>query len=173
MVHYRRNVVVGGTYFFTVTLRNRRCDLLVRHVGLLREAWYAARMRVPHEVIAAVVLPDHLHAVLVMRDSTSDYSRLWQDIKRGFTRRLAVMDDLPRRNGLPALWQSRFWEHTIKGADDLRAHVDYVHINPLKHGYVTRVADWPHSTFHRYVRNRDLPLNWAGDVTVAGQFGER
>jgi putative transposase len=173
MVHYRRNVVVGGTYFFTVTLRDRRSDLLVRHVDLLREAWRAAQMRVPHDVIAAVLLPDHLHVVLTLHDSAGDYSRLWQDIKRGFTRRLSVTAELPRRNGLPAVWQSRFWEHTIKDANDLRAHVDYVHINPLKHGYVARVADWPHSTFHRYVRQGDLPLDWAGQVNVAGRFGER
>lgn len=87
MVLYRRNRVSGGTYFFTVTLRNRRSDVLVRHVDALRDAWRSARTRVPHAVIASVVLPDHLHAVIEMPDGASDYSRLWQDIKKGFTRR--------------------------------------------------------------------------------------
>lgn len=154
MVRYRRSRVADGTYFFTVTLRDRRSDLLVRHVDLLRDAWRKARERVPHEVIAAVVLPEHLHAVIAMRDGADDYSRLWQDIKKGFTRRLGAGPGSP--------WQARFWEHTLRDDDDLRQHVDYVHLNPLKHGWVTRARDWPHSSFHRFVRADRLPVDWAG-----------
>jgi len=154
---------VGGTYFFTVTLRNRRGDALVRHVDVLGSAWRAARVRVPHEVVAVVVLPDHLHAVITMRDGADDYSRLWQDIKKGFTRRVAA--------GHASPWQARFWEHTIRDERDLHAHVDYVHVNPLKHGLVARVVDWPHSSFHRYVRQGWLPADWAGQVGT-GSFGE-
>jgi putative transposase len=119
MVRYRRNRVPNGTYFFTVTLRNRQSDALVRNVDALREAWRSARSRTPHEAIAVVVLPDHLHAVIRMRDG-GDYSRLWQDIKKGFTRRTTTT--------APSPWQPRFWEHTIRDEDDLRRHVDYVHI---------------------------------------------
>ena len=115
MVRYRRNRVPHGTFFFTVTLRNRRDDALVRHVDALRASWRVARARVPHEVIAAVVLPDHLHAVIAMRDGVGDYSRLWQAIKKGFTRRIA-----PRG---PSPWQARFWEHTIRD-ESRRAGLD-------------------------------------------------
>jgi len=166
MVRYRRNRIAGATYFFTVTLRNRRSDLLVREIDALRDAWRGARTRVAHTMIAAVVLPDHLHAVVRMGDETSDYSRLWQDIKKGFTRRLQA--DGP----MPSPWQARFWEHTVRDAADLQAHVDYVHINPLKHGLVGRVVDWPYSSFHRYVRNGDLPADWAGDVSILHGCGE-
>lgn len=83
MVLYRRHRVRGGTYFFTVTLRDRRDDVLVRRVDALREGWRSARTRVPHEVLAAVVLPDHLYAVLTLRDDTDDFPRLWRDIKKG------------------------------------------------------------------------------------------
>ncbi|MGY4514977.1 REP-associated tyrosine transposase [Lysobacter sp. HA18] len=119
-------------------------------------------MRVPHDIVAAVVLPDHLHAVLRMRDGAGDYSRLWQDIKKGFTRRVCAP-------GQPSPWQSRFWEHTPRDDDAVAACVDYVHINPLKHGHVSRVRDWRHSTFHRYVRDGRLPVDW-GDApdSVAG-----
>ncbi len=154
MVQYRRNRVAGGTYFFTVTLRDRRGDALVRHIDVLRASWHQARTRVPHEVLAVVVLPEHLHAVIRMGDGTADYSRLWQDIKKGFTRRLTP------QGGAVSLWQPRFWEHTIRDQRDLQAHVDYVHFNPVKHGWVTRVADWPHSSFHRYVRAGLLPTDW-------------
>ena len=79
----------GGTYFFTVTLRDRRSDLLVRHVDALRASWRDARARVAHDVLAAAVMPDHLHAVTHMHDGADDYPRLWQEIKKGFSRRLS------------------------------------------------------------------------------------
>jgi putative transposase len=160
MVGYRRNRVAGGTFFFTVTLRDRSSDVLVRHVGALRSAWRVAKVRDPHEVIAAVVLPDHVHAVIRLAGAT-DYSALWSDIKKGFTRRI----------GESSPWQPRFWEHTIRDATDLQHHIDYIHINPIKHRLVSRLADWPHSSFHRYVRDGILPLDWAGSVEGLG-FGE-
>jgi putative transposase len=166
MVRYRRNRVPGGTYFFTVTLRDRRSDALVRNADALRDAWRVAKTRVPHQVIASVVLPEHLHAVIEMQDNDDDYSRLWQDIKKGFTRRTQVPN-------AASPWQSRFWEHTVRDEIDLGKHIDYVHINPLKHGLVNHVADWPYSSFHRYVRHGVLPQDWAGRQDIGGAFDER
>ena len=166
MVGYRRNRVAGATYFFTVTLRDRRSDLLVREIDALRDAWRAAARRVPHTVIAAVVLPDHLHAVIRMDDETANYPRLWQDIKKGFTQRTS-------NRGSPSAWQSRYWERTVRDEKELQVLVDYVHINPQKHGLVDRLAEWPHSTFHRYVSNGWLPLDWATSTDVDGGLGER
>ncbi len=166
MVNYRRNRVAGGTYFFTVTLQDRRSDLLVREINALKQAWRSAAQRVPHRVLGAVVLPEHLHAVIQMDASTDDYPRLWQDIKKRFTRRVFAP-------GHQSPWQARYWERTIRDASQLQACVDYVHINPLKHGWVTAVRDWPHSTFHRYVREGLLPEDWACSVPVADVgFGE-
>ena len=162
MVRYRRNRVCGGTYFFTVTLRDRRSDLLVRQIDLLRTSWRTARARIPHDVIAVVVMPDHLHAVIRMLDAIDDYPRLWQGIKKGFSR------SLPKARAGNSPWQSRFWEHTIRNETDLRAHVDYVHFNPVKHRYVTKVADWQFSSFHRYVRAGMLPVDWAADAATSG-----
>lgn len=164
MVRYRRNRVPDGTFFFTVTLRDRRSDGLVRHVDALRASWRAARARVPHEVVAVVILPDHLHAVIAMRDGVGDYPRVWQEIKKGFTRRVSA--------GGPSPWQPRYWEHTIRDEADLWAHVDYVHVNPLKHGLVPRVAEWQHSSFHRWVRRGRLPVDWAGTVDSPLRRGE-
>jgi putative transposase len=171
MVRYRRMRVPQGTYFFTVTLRDRRSDLLVRHVDALRDAWRSAQDRAPHRVIAAVVLPEHLHAVLRFDADDGDYSRFWQEFKKGFTRRIRSVTERS------SVWQPRFWEHTIRDEDDLCAHVDYVHINPLKHGLVNRVRDWPWSSFHRAVRRGELPLDW-GDaanawVELDNALGER
>jgi putative transposase len=77
------------------------------------------------------------------------------------------------RTGEPALWQRRYWEHTIRDETDFERHVDYIHFNPVKHGLVTRVSDWPYSPFHRYVQQGLLPADWAGDFgTDRGNFGE-
>ena len=71
------------------------------------------------------------------------------------------------------IWQRRYWEHTLRGEDDFVRHLDYIHFNPVKHGYVTRVGDWPYSSFHRYVRNAVLPADWGGDLAeIEGRFGE-
>ena len=77
-------------------------------------------------------------------------------------------------SGEYALWQRRFWEHTIRDEDDFARHVDYIHFNPVKHGLVSRVRDWPYSSFHLYVRRGLLPEDWAGDVREMGRaYGER
>ena len=77
-------------------------------------------------------------------------------------------------NGELALWQRRFWEHTIRDEQDLERHVDYIHCNPVKHGLVARVRDWEHSSFHQYVRDGVLPDDWGGDANRQhGSFGER
>ena len=166
MVNYRRVRSPGAVYFFTVTLRDRRSDLLVREINGLRDAWRAARSRVPHTIVASVILPEHLHAILRMHDDVADYPRFWRDLKRGFTCALPE-----RQTSSP--WQPRYWEHVIRDENDLRGHIDYVHINPMKHDLVSRVVEWPHSSFHRYVREKKVPADWGGTVDESWRCGER
>jgi putative transposase len=176
MVNYRRNFVPGGRYFFTITLADRRSNLLVNHIGLLRSSFRAARREWPFAIDAIVILPEHLHAILTLPSDDADFSGRWRRIKGHFaTELLDSSIKLARRpNGDLALWQRRFWEHTIRGDGDLARHVDYIHFNPVKHGLVQRVRDWPHSSFHRYVREGLLPEDWAGDADDKGEnFGER
>jgi len=97
-------------------------------------------------------------------------------IKRRFTAAIVHTGvRIPRHsNGEHALWQRRFWEHTIRDESDFERHVDYIHFNPVKHGLVVRVRDWPYSSFHRYVRRGVLPEDWGGDFGQdRGKFGER
>jgi putative transposase len=76
--------------------------------------------------------------------------------------------------GERGIWQRRYWEHTIRDEDDFARHVDYIHINPVKHGLVSRVRDWGPSSFHRMVKQGVYPEDWAGDVADrGGDFGER
>ena len=175
MVRYRRNLVPNGTYFFTVTLADRRSSALVDHIDRLRAAFRAARSERPFEIDAIVVLPDHLHAILTLPPDDADFAGRWRRIKGHFSSALISAGAFVarHRNGELALWQRRFWEHTIRDDNDFARHVDYIHFNPVKHGLVTRVRDWPHSSFHRYVRTGVLPQDWAGDLKQAdGNFGE-
>jgi putative transposase len=163
MVRYRRNFLPGGTYFFTVTLSDRRSTALVDHVGALRDAFRLARRERPFTIDAIVILPDHLHAVFTLPPDDPDFSGRWRRIKGQFSSALidAGIELKRKAKGDLALWQRRFWEHTIRNENDFARHVDYVHFNPVKHSLVPRVSDWPYSSFHQYVRAKVLPLDWA------------
>ena len=176
MVRYRRNFVPGGTYFFTVTLADRASSNLIQHVSALRMAFRIARRERPFAIDAIVVLPDHLHAVWTLPPDDYDFSGRWRRIKAHFTHQL-VAGGVPvvrHHNGEYALWQRRFWEHTIRNEQDFERHIDYVHFNPVKHGLVSRARDWSHSSFHAYVSRGVLPVDWGGDVVdPSTDFGER
>jgi len=176
MVRYRRNFIAGGTYFFTVTLADRTSSALVDHVSALRMAFRIARRERPFTIDAVVILPDHLHAIWTLPPGDSDFSGRWRRIKAHVTHRLVAAGTPVQRhrNGEYALWQRRFWEHTIRNEEDFERHVDYIHFNPVKHGLVSRACDWPYSSLHAYVRRGLLPADWAGDVSEARMdFGER
>jgi putative transposase len=176
MVRYRRNFIPGGTFFFTATLVDRSSRALTEHIEALRAAVRQTRRSQPFTVDAVVVLPDHLHMMMTLPDGDADYPNRWRLIKRRFTDAI-LKSSTPvarHRNGEPALWQRRFWEHTIRDETDFERHVDYIHFNPAKHGLVARVRDWPYSSFHRYVQQGLLPADWAGDISRdQGNFGER
>jgi putative transposase len=140
MVRYRRNHMPGGTFFFTVTLADRRARLLVENIDLLRAAFRTARSERPFAIDAIVVLPEHLHVVMTLPSGDADFSGRWRRIKGYFSSAL-LRSSTPiarRPNSELALWQSRFWEHTIGDDDDFARHVDYIHYNPVKHGLTTR-----------------------------------
>lgn len=177
MVRYRRNYVPGGTYFFTVTLRNRQSRTLTDHIDLLRGAFRDVRKARPFEIDAIVVLPEHLHAVITLPVGDADYSVRWKGIKGGFSKSLAragIRVEKDRR-GEYCLWSRRFWEHTIRDEQDLQTHVDYIHYNPVKHGWVRRVADWPYSSFHRYLRLGWVDESWGANPSdfEGKEYGER
>ena len=101
-----------------------------------------------------VVLPEHLHAIFTLPPGDADFSMRWRLIKVGFSRALPATErrSVSRMSqGERGIWQRRFWEHAIRDDEDLRRHVEYIHYNPVKHGYVAAPADWPHSSFHRFV----------------------
>ena len=176
MTQYRRNFVPGGSFFFTVNLADRRLCLLTEHIDLLRAAFRYVLARHPFTVDAMVVMPEHLHAVWTMPVEDADYSTRWRLIKSHFSRALPATEWRSSSRvdkGERGIWQRRYWEHTLRDEADYQRHVDYIHFNPVKHGHKERVADWPFSTFHRFVRLGVYAQDWAGGKSdLEGSAGE-
>jgi len=164
MTEYRRAYIPGATWFFTVNLAERRDNrLLIDKIDLLRLAFAYAKERRPFRLDAVVILPDHLHCIWTLPPDDTDFSTRWNLLKGHFSRsiekgeRISQSREKRRERGL---WQRRFWEHLLRDQADFNNHVDYIHWNPVKHGWVKRVADWPHSSFHRFVDRGTYPVNW-------------
>ena len=176
MVAYRRSYVAGGTYFFTVTLKNRQTTYLTDYIDELRNAFRLCREKQPFTIDAIVILPDHLHTVWVLPDDDTDYPSRWRFIKSHFTRniRKSGVNLSPNRSAGFDVWQRRYWEHTIKSQDDYNRHMDYIHYNPVKHGYVDSPIKWRWSSFHSFVRRGVLAPNWGAVVNEeqGTNFGE-
>lgn len=170
MPEYRRWYVLGGTYFFTLVTYERSKQLtsdLAR--VLLRRAIDEVRSELPFQIVSWVLLPDHLHTVWTLPPGDSNYSERWKRIKGAFSKSYlaeggteGVRNRSRRRRREAAVWQRRFWEHTVEDERDLLECVDYVHWNPVKHGLVSRVRDWPWSTFHRFVEAGHYAIDWGG-----------
>ncbi len=153
MVLYRRSYVPGGTYFFTVALADRRRGCLIAEIDLLRLAFHQTMRVKPFQINAAVILPDHLHMIWTLPARDDDYSGRWKSIKSKFTMTLRSRGVPIHKNarGEYNLWQKRFGEHTIWSEADLLSHTEYIHHNPVKHGYVERPDQWAYSSFRRSV----------------------
>jgi putative transposase len=175
MSYYRRAKIEGGTYFFTVTLADRSGDLLIREIDRLRRVYRSVQESRPFETDAICILPDHLHAIWSLPAADADFATRWSLIKSGFSRGFPAA---PRSASKivrceKGIWQRRYWEHAIRDDADLNRHVDYIHFNPVKHGLVSRVCDWQHSSFHQHVKRGLLPADWGGDArNISGAFGE-
>jgi putative transposase len=169
MSEYRRWYVAGGTFFFTVVTYNRR-RILTAPEGRrsLRNAMLKIKRRRPFQQLAISLLPDHLHAIWILPPGDGDYAIRWKRIKEEFTRYWLNVTQgsecqvtaSQQVRGERGIWQPRFWEHTILDATDLEAHFDYIHWNPVKHRLVNRLADWPWTTFHKYVRMGHYAPEW-------------
>ncbi len=181
MPNYRRSFVEGGTFFFTVVTYKRQpiltSDLSRR---ILRHAWKKVQKTHPFTVIAVCLLPDHFHCLISLPEGDKDYPLRWRAIKGIFSRRYKEAGgETGRRNESrikrreSTVWQRRYWEHQIRDEKDLEVHFNYLHFNPVRHDLVTRVRDWPWSSFHRYVRNGHYDPDWGGyqDVPSGSNSG--
>lgn len=198
MPHYRRARQKNGQYFFTVVTGNRNPVLVHEPIRqALREAIQQVREDLPFAIDAWVLLPDHMHCIWTLPEGDNGYGKRWSIIKRLVSKTVAGVTGSPLpadpqkygkagcavRTVLPTrsqqkrresgFWQRRFWEHLIRDRNDLRRHLDYIHFNPVKHNLSSSAADWPYSTFHRYVKEGMYPMDWGRNKKAdKGAFGE-
>jgi putative transposase len=180
-MRYRRVLIPGASYFFTLVTHERLPIFAdATTIDLYRRAVIKVQAARPFALEAEVVLPDHIHLLCTLPEGDADYVMRVRLIKTAFTRSIlrqrghvAKRSDSRIAKGEQAIWQRRYWEHTIRDERDFRAHLDYIHINPVKHGFVAAPRDWPHSTFLAWVErgayepwwgSNDMPAlpDWAG-----------
>ena len=167
-MQYRRAKTPGATYFFTVvTFQRRKILCEPDNLELLRTAIKLTKMRHPFTIDAFVLLPEHLHCLWTLPPGDKNFSMRWNGIKGYFSHHCpdnykTAPSASQQRKRAQTILQPRFWEHQIRNERDYEKHCDYVHWNPVKHGLVAHVRDWPHSSFHRFVRLGIYSHDWAG-----------
>jgi putative transposase len=164
MTDYRRFYISGSTWFFTVNLAERQNNrLLVENIDLLRAAFRHVKSRRPFDMPAVVIMPDHLHCIWTLPPDDADFSTRWNQLKGHFSRHIDKGERVSQSRGKRrerGLWQRRFWAHLIIDQTDFNHHVDYIHWNPVKHGSAKTAADWPHSSFRKFVEAGIYPVTW-------------
>ncbi len=156
-----------GSIYFITAVTDQREKLLIKHYDLLRDSMTKYQNNLKFELIAFVILPDHLH--LIINPENSDLSNIMQRIKLSFSKKLRYISV---RSGM--VWQKRFWDHVIRDRDDMNRHIDYIHYNPVKHGYVNSPFDWKESSIHDFYEKGLYPKDWGRKEKLIfdGDYGE-
>ncbi|MEN6531697.1 MAG: transposase [Anaerolineaceae bacterium] len=150
MPSYVRNQIFGGTYFFTLVTHNRQkifSDSAA--VDILVKAIRDTQKRIQFDLIAYCILFDHVHLLISLPIDHRSFSQIIRNVKRITTKHIRELLGKPELT----IWQARFWEHTIRDEEDLKHHFDYIHYNPVKHGYVEDYGNWAWSSFSEYFDN--------------------
>ena len=166
MTEYRRFYIPKALWFFTVNLAERKNNrLLIEQIDLLGQAFRYVKTRKPFCMNAVVIMPDHLHCIWTLPPDDGDYSIRWNLLKGYFSRKISTGERISnsrQKRRERGIWQRRFWAHLIEDQEDLNRHIDYIHWNPVKHGYVKQVVEWPHSSFHQYIKHGVYSDDWGG-----------
>ncbi|MGD1940551.1 MAG: transposase [Leptolyngbyaceae cyanobacterium] len=168
MPNYRRVHIAGSTVFLTwVTYRRVPLFNQPDNIQLLRQAIRKTQDEAPFQIAAAVVLPEHLHFIWTLPTNDSNYSKRVRRIKvlftkalRGQNTQLENLSSSRRKHRESDVWQRRFWEHTLRSEAELSHYLDYVHYNPVKHGWVSCPHQWPYSSFDKWVRAGAYHPDW-------------
>lgn len=174
MTNYRRLFKPDGYIFITIVTFNRK-PILINNIDIFRQSFKNVQKIYNFVIFAISVMPDHLH-MLIKPEKNEQYPKIISSIKHNFSRNINMIDGqvcpsygntknlnktssrLKKRE--KEIWQRRYWEHTIKDEEDLYLHFDYIHYNPVKHGYVEKVKEWVYSTFHKFVKQEYYKGDW-------------
>ena len=161
MPNYHRYHHPGGCYFFTVNLLQRfPNELLTQNIDILRASVKKVKTRLPFHIDAWVVLPDHMHCIWTLPKGDQNFATWWRLIKTHFVKAIPKVERhsiIRIKRGERAIWQRRYWEHFIRDDNDYQRHIDYLHYNPVKHGYVSRRVWLASFDFSSISGTRDLP----------------
>ena len=175
-MRYRRAVIPGATYFFTVNLQDRKSNLLTDKIDKLRFAFQKSISHYPFTIDAIVILPDHLRMVMSLPEEDGRYSLRWNLIKGIFSKQIQPTELITtaRKNKRErGIWQKRFWGHFIRDETDRQHHTNYIHYNPVKHGYVANPIDWQYSSIHRFIQEGIITKHWGcNDEFILPVYGE-
>lgn len=168
MRRYIRQRHPGACFFFTVVTHQRRPFLThPENMALLRKAMGDVKRRYPFTIDGIVIMPDHIHAIWQLPYGDNDYSSRWAQIKRRFSMSVTAGEKLSRSRMAKrerGIWQRRFWEHAIRSEEDWRLHMDYIHYNPVKHGYVASPEEWPYSSLDNCIQKGWYEKGWGSDI---------
>ncbi len=160
MPNYHRYYPNGHPVFATIVTYQRHAWLTSdANVQLLLSSIHLVKEKYPFRHIAHVILPDHVHW-LFEPDGDANFSKIISAVKRSVTWR---MKENGERNTISPLWQKRFYDHIIRDQEDLGRHLDYIHFNPVRHGVVKRVGEYPHSSFAEWLKRGAYDPEW-GDM---------
>ncbi len=168
MPEYRRFYQPGGTFFLTIVTYNRQPIFSnPENINKLRQAIATVKSEMPFDIVAAVVLPDHLHFLWKLPSKDLNYSKRVGRLKSLFTKALRGNNSLPQNVSISRqkhresnVWQRRFWEHTIKDEADFEQHLNYIHYNPVKHGLVFCPHFWQYSSFDLWIKKKIYSSDW-------------
>jgi REP-associated tyrosine transposase len=169
MPEYQRSRQNGGTFFFTiVTFERQPLFATAANVEHLRNAIRTVRNEQPFNILAGVILPDHLHLMWELPQGDHDFSsrigklkvNFTKSIHRDVTRSAPTAGSSRRTHRESHVWQRRFWEHTIRDERDFENHLNYLHYNPVKHGLAKCPHAWAASSFDLWVKQGVYDAAW-------------
>jgi len=167
MPNYKRLFIESSYLFITIVTHQRR-PILIDNIDILRKAFENTKKIYNFEIYCAVVLPDHLHVILVPKN-IKEYPKIIHSVKYYFSRNLTddggmvippYIEASKLKKGDKGIWQRRYFEHTIRDEKDLYNHLDYIHYNPVKHEYANNVKDWAFSSFDKFVKSENYDIDW-------------
>ena len=167
-MNYKR-VFVPNSYVHLIVVAYNRKDIFVKNIELLRASFKNEKQHFNFDIIAICVLPNHIHMIL-NPDNIKKYPKIITSIKYYFSKNYDVGVETPTygyvNKGEKGVFQRRYFEHTICSQEELNKHTNYIHYNPVKHGYVKNVKDWKYSSFHKFVENKFYDKNWGSSTDI-------
>jgi putative transposase len=158
----------GDNIYFVTVVTNERENLLIEHHNLFWDSVTKYEVDLRFLLLAYVVLPDHFHMIINPRGN--NLSSIFQKIKLSFSKKIRFLS----QSNSGHIWQSRFWDHIIRDQNDLNRHIDYIHYNPVKHGFVRSPFDWEYSSIHKFFIEGYYSKDWGvkESLNFEGNFGE-